>query len=101
MKLLKKHECHEKQKLLSFFTSSIKIRIIEDKYLFLCHISEPAGDIISNAEGDFYRVAKKKIRETIQNPFDAIDDLLGMTDTIENFTGQVAFEEIIAYPEGF
>ena len=88
-------------KLFHFINKNKDNVVIEDKYLFLCHISEPAGDIISNAEGDFYRVAKKKIREAIQNPFDAIDDLLGMTDTIENFTGQVAFEEIIAYPEWF
>lgn len=37
----------------------------------------------------------------ITDPFDTVEELLGMIDAVENYTGESSFTEKVIYPEGF
>jgi ADP-ribose pyrophosphatase YjhB (NUDIX family) len=88
-------------KLYHFINKSESWDVIEDKYLFLCHISEPQWLLKQNNEWEFYWVAKKDIPNRITNPFDTIDEVFAMIDAVDSFSGVIAFKEIIETPEGF
>ncbi len=49
--------------------------LLEDKYLFLCKVSEPEGELIERSEeGLYYWVKESEVETVITNPFDPIDE---------------------------
>ncbi len=88
-------------KLFHFINMNSDDEVIEDKYLFLCHISAPQWELCNNNEWEFYWLPENSIRENIKNPFDTIEDLLWMIEVIKADRNNIQFEETIWVPEWF
>lgn len=88
--------------LFHFINKDAENDVIEDKYLFLCSIKEPTGELIQSNEWSFYRVKYPDIEASITNPFETTEDLKRMISLVEWDTSIMhSFEEKIIFPEGF
>ncbi|WKZ30427.1 MAG: NUDIX hydrolase [Candidatus Dojkabacteria bacterium] len=75
--------------------------VIEDKFFFLCVVKNPTGEIVSSNEGLYEWVSKEQFKEKVTNHFENFDSFLRDIDIIEQFDGQITFDERVEYPEKF
>lgn len=76
-------------------------KVIEDKYFFLVKVVNPSGELLSKEEGHFEWVSKSQFPEKIINHFDSYDAFLEDIRQIDQFDGQIEYQEFIHYPENF
>jgi 8-oxo-dGTP pyrophosphatase MutT (NUDIX family) len=70
-------------------------KLLEDKFMFLCKVQEPRGEIMNNNEVKLEWVALDEVKEKVTNPFEDIEQLLGILTVItESISGEVKFEEV-------
>jgi len=76
-------------------------KLLEDKFMFLCKIGNPVGEMESNDEVELGWVPKKELREFITDPFESIDHIVEIVEIAEGFDGNVRFEEFEEFTEEF
>jgi len=68
-------------------------KLLDDKYLYLCHIHNPEGTPVSSIEWVVERVREDEIEKYIENPYRSHEDLLGLYQEVKNFWWEVTYQE--------
>lgn len=77
-------------------------KLLEDKFMFLCLVHEPSGEMLSNEEVKLEWVNLEEVRAKITNPFEDIEHLLDIIGFISSYKQkQVKFEEIEYQTDSF
>lgn len=76
-------------------------KLVEDKFLFLCIVRDPHGELIPSVEGKYEWVNEKDLRVYVTNPFEDFDEFMKEVNAIKNFTGTITFKEIHQESEKF
>jgi 8-oxo-dGTP pyrophosphatase MutT (NUDIX family) len=69
-------------------------KLLEDKFMFLCKVEDPSGDLHNNEEVRLDWINDKDIKQKVTNPFESINHILTELDEIKNFNGSVIYKEL-------
>ncbi len=69
-------------------------QLVEDKFMFLCLVINPTGELIPNNEGKYEWVKEDLVFDYVTNHFESLDQFKEDVATLKNFTGQISFHEI-------
>lgn len=75
--------------------------LLEDKFLHLCHIHNPQGNLVGNNEGVYSWINESDLKKYVTNHFTSWDDFMTEIEAIKNFTGEVKFLEVTYKSEKF
>ncbi len=77
-------------------------RLLEDKFMFLCKMTEPEGDTHSNNEVKLEWIAVDEVKTKVQNPFEDIEHLLQILQILHapHIEG-IRFEELSYSTDSF
>lgn len=75
--------------------------LLEDKFMFLCLVKNPHGEIIAGQEGIYEWVNENQLSEYVTNPFEDYDAFISELDLINSYTGTLRFSETHHYSEKF
>ncbi len=76
-------------------------QLIEDKFMFLCIISEPTGELIPCDEGTYEWVNESDLLHYVTNHFENVEEFIKEVMYIKNFNGTISFTEIHQESEKF
>jgi ADP-ribose pyrophosphatase YjhB (NUDIX family) len=71
-----------------------KTQMFEDKFMFLCIGENPKGKLKSNEDGKFERVNKSDLLTYTTNHFVSQKQFIKDINMVDNFNGEIFFEEI-------
>jgi ADP-ribose pyrophosphatase YjhB (NUDIX family)/predicted transcriptional regulator len=69
-------------------------RLLEDKFMFLCVVKEPVGELLQSNEGKFQWVKESEFAKYITNHFESYDVFINEVNLIKNFNGAVSIVEV-------
>lgn len=75
--------------------------LLEDKFMYLLRVTDPEGELRGSEEGEFDWVDEDNMRTFITKPYEDIDEFMKYVDQVDNFSGQISFEEIDHWSEKF
>ena len=75
--------------------------LLEDKFMYFFRAEEPAGDLKPNNEGKFEWVPKSNVIGYIEKPFVTIEEWKSVISMVENFAGEVKFQEYEQFTDDF
>ncbi|PIZ45599.1 hypothetical protein COY32_04955 [candidate division WWE3 bacterium CG_4_10_14_0_2_um_filter_41_14] len=75
--------------------------LLEDKFMFLCLVKNPHGEITAGPEGIYKWVHENQLSEYVKNPFEDYDAFTSELDLIKSYTGTLRFTETHHYSEKF
>jgi len=75
--------------------------LLEDKFMFLCLVENPAGDICGSQEGKYEWVKETNLQNYVTNPFEDYTAFNAQIDLIKNYNGTMNFSENRHYSEKF
>lgn len=69
--------------------------LLEDKIMFLCRVSNPTGELITDMEeGKYEWVNEDNVKKYITKPFESMNLILKYMKAIKEFNGQTTIEEM-------
>ena len=68
--------------------------LVEDKFMFLCLVKNPVGELRANNEGRYEWVYENKLKQYVTNHFESWGAFEKQLGEIKNFKGKVKLEEI-------
>lgn len=75
--------------------------LIEDKFMFLCNIDEPQGEIRPHNEGLYEWISESDFKEKVTNHFESFESFLHYIDVVKKFSGTAQLFEIDHYTSKF
>jgi 8-oxo-dGTP pyrophosphatase MutT (NUDIX family) len=69
--------------------------LVEDKLFFFCMVKDPEGEVVPHNEGKYEWVEKKDLLNYVTNHFESIEQFKKDVALIDNFKGEIYFEEVI------
>ncbi len=69
--------------------------LLEDKFMYLCLIKNPKGNLTPNNEGKFEWVNEIDFPKYITNHFESFTAFIKQVELFKTFTGEVKMEEIV------
>lgn len=75
--------------------------LVEDKFMFLCLIEDPIGDLQPNYEVELGWIPVKELAKFIVKPFRDFNEIKEIVDSVLNFKGNVSFVEKVEEVEYF
>lgn len=76
-------------------------QLVEDKFLFLCIVYEPKGELIPSDEGKYEWVNEEDLKYYVTNHFEGFVAFMEEINALKNFKGQITFTEILQESEKF
>jgi 8-oxo-dGTP pyrophosphatase MutT (NUDIX family) len=76
-------------------------KLLEDKFMFLCRVDDPKGELANNEEVKLDWIKESELREKITEPFERIDDFIDIVNIAKNFKKEVLFQEVKEYTDNF
>ena len=76
------------------FDKSTK-ELVEDKFMFLCKVDNPRGDLVAeNGEGKYEWVNEKDLKSYVTNHFESFAAFQEQIKLVKNFRGNLILQEI-------
>lgn len=75
--------------------------LLEDKFMFLCVVKEPRGEVIQSDEGKYEWVKESDLKKYITNHFESWEGFEAQLDGIRKFNGSISLVEEKHYSEKF
>jgi ADP-ribose pyrophosphatase YjhB (NUDIX family)/predicted transcriptional regulator len=75
--------------------------LLEDKFMFLCHVHNPKGELTQPKEAHFDWVLEKELPKFITQPFESIEEFLGLVNMVKNFNNTVQIIEEERFSDKF
>ncbi len=75
--------------------------LVEDKFSYFCVVKDPTGELVESNEGRYEWVKEKDLFTYVTNHFESMDRFKEDIRVIQDFNGQIAFDEIDTYTEKF
>jgi ADP-ribose pyrophosphatase YjhB (NUDIX family) len=76
-------------------------KLLEDKFFYFMKFEDPKGELLANNEGKFEWVKKDDFATFLTKPFETVERELYVVSRLEEFTGQIYFEELNHYTSSF
>jgi len=76
-------------------------KLVEDKFMFLCLIQQPTGQLVTNNEGKYEWVNEKDLKKYVINHFESFAAFKQQIQEIKSFDGNVKLQEINHESEKF
>ena len=81
--------------------NKISKELLEDKFMYLCRIENPTGELIGNEEGKFEWVKESELENYITTPFETIEILMKDIEEIKYIKSNLSFVETECYSDKF
>jgi len=76
-------------------------KLVEDKFMILCKVENPKGVLKGCKEGKYEWIKKGEFKKHVTNHFENFESFIRDISIIDNFNGQVIFEEFEHFTEMF
>ncbi|MBN1168753.1 NUDIX domain-containing protein [Candidatus Woesebacteria bacterium] len=76
-------------------------KLLEDKFMYLCAVYDPKGQIRTNKEVKLEWVERASLPKYLTNPFESKRDFFKFISLLENFSGKPEFVEIDHFTNKF
>jgi ADP-ribose pyrophosphatase YjhB (NUDIX family)/predicted transcriptional regulator len=76
-------------------------QLVEDKFMFLCLVTEPTGELIPSDEGKYEWVNEEDLKTYVTNHFENFNEFMNEVKILKNFDGTITFTEINQFSEKF
>ncbi len=68
-------------------------KLLEDKFFYFMKFEEPTGELLANNEGKFEWTKRSDFTKFFTKPFESLERMEHIVHCLEDFSGQISFEE--------
>ncbi len=76
-------------------------KVVEDKFMYMFIAHNPTGELQQSSEGKYEWVKKSEFKEKVTNHFQSFEEFLHDIHWIDNFKGDLFFEEKMHFTDKF